>query len=397
MEKKRVAIILYNDLWIDVRVLNQIKVLKQSHHLFVLCTATKSTRKEGFNDVHVEYVYPDGLPEKFRFISNTTNKLFLSFWTKQTIAYAKKHKVQLIHAHDLYMLPSCINAKQALNIPLIIDLHENYPAAFESYSWTKRFPHRLFVKSDYWSYVEKEFLHRADGVVVLSEYFQEQLVQRCDLLDSKKVEVYPNVPDIDLSKQFSSPKPSENEPFRIFYFGMIGFNRGLHIVTEGLRKLIAKGLQVEFHIAGRVHKHDETYFEEEVLDDFVTHIPWINLEDLGSHIAQMSACVSPILKNDQHEAGLANKIFQYMLFSKPLIVSDCFPQVEIVDENQCGISYKDTDSSAFADCVSTLYNSRGKAMEMGENGRKVVLAKYNTKKMGERLVRLYDSVLSEEI
>jgi glycosyltransferase involved in cell wall biosynthesis len=360
-----------------------------------LCTTSNTKRKEGFSDIHVEYVSSEGILEKFRFISNTSNGLFNRHWFKQAISFAKKHKAELIHAHDLYMLPSCVEAKQELKIPLIIDLHENYPAAFESYSWTKQFPHRLFVRNNYWSSVEKEFLHRAEGVVVLSEYFKEQLIERCQWLEAEKIEVYPNVPDVEFFKQFSLGRHLENEPFRVFYFGMIGFNRGLHIVTQGLRKLIAKGMRVEFHIAGKVHKHDETYFKEEVLDDFVTHIPWINLDELGTFIGNMDACVSPILKNEQHEAGLANKIFQYMLFSKPIIVSNCFPQVKMVEENQCGISYKDSDSSDFADCVSTLYNDREKAEEMGRNGREVVLAKYNSKIMGERLAKLYRSVLSE--
>jgi len=161
LKKKRVAIIVYNDLWVDVRVLNQIKVLKEKFELYVLCTSSDSGRKEGFNDVHVEYVPSDGLLQKFRFISITSNELFNQYWSKQTAAFAKKHKAELIHAHDLYMLPSCVKAKQELKIPLIIDLHEHYPAAFKSYSWTKQFPHRFFVRNDYWNYAEKEFLHRA--------------------------------------------------------------------------------------------------------------------------------------------------------------------------------------------------------------------------------------------
>lgn len=126
-----------------------------------MCTSSDSGRKEGFNDVHVEYVPSDGLLQKFRFISITSNELFNQYWSKQTAAFAKKHKAELIHAHDLYMLPSCVKAKQELKIPLIIDLHEHYPAAFKSYSWTKQFPHRFFVRNDYWNYAEKEFLHRA--------------------------------------------------------------------------------------------------------------------------------------------------------------------------------------------------------------------------------------------
>lgn len=393
MKKFRVAIILYNDLWIDVRVLNQIKILKERFEIFVLCTSSEIDRKEGFGDVIVEGIPSNSLLEKFRFISSTTNGLFDRFWSEQISSFVRKHRADLLHAHDLYMLPACIAAKKQLGTPLIIDLHENYPEAFKSYSWIRQFPHRMFVRTEYWHEVEKQFLQLSDGVVVLSNYFKKLLLRRNDNLRSKNIAVYPNVPDIHLANHISEPQSIQHESFRIFYFGMIGVNRGLHIVTEGLRRLRKDGMKVEFHIAGKVHKHDEKYFKEEVLDTFVKHTPWIDLKDLGAHIRCMDVCVSPILKNEQHESGLANKVFQYMLFAKPLIVSNCFPQVEIVEENNCGLYYHDTDPIGFSNCVKQLLNDPITSNVMGKNGRAAVLSKYNTKVMGGRLISLYESIL----
>ena len=40
----------------------------------------------------------------------------------------------------------------------------------------------------------------------------------------------------------------------------------------------------------------------------------------------LSKAEQAAIKNEQHESGVANKIFQYMWAGKPLIVSNCLPQ-----------------------------------------------------------------------
>src|SRR5690606_15633903 len=59
------------------------------------------------------------------------------FWEKEILAFIDEFGIDVIHAHDLYMAPASASAARKKNLPLVIDLHENYPAAVMNYRWTQ--------------------------------------------------------------------------------------------------------------------------------------------------------------------------------------------------------------------------------------------------------------------
>ena len=107
-------------------------------------------------------------------------------------------------------------------------------------------------------------------------------------------------------------------------------------------------------------------------------------------------CLSPIIKNEQHESGVANKIFQYMLFEKPIIVSNCQPQVEIVKRHRCGLDFRSGDSNDLATKIESLINNPKLAAEMGKNGKNAVLSTYNTTAYTQDFEAFYIKVATKE-
>ncbi|MCH2216154.1 MAG: glycosyltransferase family 4 protein [Flavobacteriales bacterium] len=390
--RKRVGIVLYNDITIDSRVLNEIHILSTRYDLKILSAGTNPTNPKVAQHLDIEYVPIQSMYSRFKFISITSNSLFEDFWSKRIETFIIDHGLDAIHAHDLYMLLPSLNAAEKKGVPVIIDLHENYPAAFKSYTWTSRFPNRFFVNYDYWTQIEKSCLKRADGVVLLSENFENDLKQRYSTLTTSNFAVYPNVPDLDFFDYNTEILSKTDDVFRIFYFGMIGYSRGLHVASEGVRKLIDKGYKIELHIAGRVHKTDQKYFHQSVLKNFVNYLPWLDMKDLGRYLSKMDVGISPIFKNPQHESGIANKVFQYMLFSKPILVSNCIPQEELVNEENCGLVHEDQNPNEFAEKIEWLIKNPERRLKMGIRGREAVLKKYNTTVMGKRILTLYNQI-----
>ncbi|MCA1761639.1 MAG: glycosyltransferase [Flavobacteriales bacterium] len=191
------------------------------------------------------------------------------------------------------------------------------------------------------------------------------------------------------------PKHSRNSDhrFKIFYFGIISYPRYLHIAKKAVDIVNQKGRDAKLIIAGNIIKGDKNYVEKTVLGKSTEHIPWIELSELGKHIVGMDACISPIEKNPQHESGVANKVFQYMFFSKPLLVSNCEPQKRLVESVECGLSYDHESAEELAEKIIWLMDNPDKAKEMGENGRKAILNTYNTDVYGKKIIDLYESVL----
>jgi glycosyltransferase involved in cell wall biosynthesis len=123
-------------------------------------------------------------------------------------------------------------------------------------------------------------------------------------------------------------------------------------------------------------------------------VPWINVSELPAYLNITNICLAPFQKNPQHESGVANKIYDYMLGKKPVIASDCKPQKKLIEECNCGIIYSSPGELKSAIIKLSYDPSLGK--QMGENGYNAVLNYHNMGRIKERLISLYKEILPGE-
>lgn len=267
-----------------------------------------------------------------------------------------------------------------------------------NYRWANTFPGKLIARPGKWRKLEKNYLNQASAIIALSESFALDLRKRYPALESRNFLVYPNVPDVDqmLGYSIENVELPEDGKFFLFYFGLISRRRGIYTCMEALRILIRDHTNITLVLAGPVEKHERQDFlkaiDSDDIKDNLVYIPWIDINLLPSYLERVHVCLSPILKNDQHESGVANKVFQYMLFEKPVVVSDCTPQSAIINECRCGLIFECSNPVRLAEKIMDLYNNRSMCREMGQRGKKLVLAKYNLRNYGEKLCNLYSDL-----
>jgi glycosyltransferase involved in cell wall biosynthesis len=117
------------------------------------------------------------------------------------------------------------------------------------------------------------------------------------------------------------------------------------------------------------------------------YIPWINSTDFPGYLAICDICLAPFHRNPQHESGVANKIYDYMLGSKPVIVSDCKPQQHLIEKYSCGLSF--SNSEEFRMAIIRLLNDEPLRKEMGLNGKNAILEDYNAGIFKDDLLKIY--------
>ena len=62
------------------------------------------------------------------------------------------------------------------------------------------------------------------------------------------------------------------------------------------------------------------------LENHVDFKGWQDVFLFPSYIVASAVCISPLHRNIQHDVAYANKLFQYMSFGKPVLVSDAIAQ-----------------------------------------------------------------------
>lgn len=396
----KIGVILDNEFTVDIRVSNEVNYLKSiGYEIHVLCpNFSNKPLFEKVDDVSIHrFNLKKTLKNKLFGVMNTL-PIYELLWIKKVRRFVKEVNPDYLHAHDLYMSKIARKGSNGI-IPVVIDLHENFPAAILSYKWSSKLFYRLLSQPKAWQKKELKYLGYANRIIVLSKSFKDSLTNKYSDLNPDNLYVYPNVPDIKQMLSFPI-KPdifAKQGRFILFYFGGISERRGIFTCFEAIKKLSDKIPSLHLLLIGPVDGHEQEtfsrYINDPQLKDRITHYPWKDISEFPSYATCSDVCLSPIYKNEQHESGVANKIFQYMLFSKPLIVSDCIPQIEIVEGNSCGIAFRYDSIDDLSDKIQQLYNDKKLYAEMGENGRKAVHEKYNLEVCGEQLKLLYNSLI----
>jgi glycosyltransferase involved in cell wall biosynthesis len=277
-----------------------------------------------------------------------------------------------------------------------LDLHENYPVAIQNYLWATKFPNNVIVMPKLWFKIEKKLLKHANKIIVLSEDYKEKLIKNYPYLKYEQFVIFPNVPDLTRFKQRTVQIGSSANSHNVVvltYFGIISRRRGIHTAIKALKILINSGQNLKLLLIGPIDKKEKNqfsyYLDDLNLKNYIQHIKWIDLDDLPAYMGKTDICISPIIKNDQHESGVANKVFQYMTFGKPVIVSNCKPQAKIIEQEECGVVFDSENPADLAEKIKTLISNTELIKKMGKNAKKAILRKYNTKVMGENLLNIY--------
>lgn len=95
-----------------------------------------------------------------------------------------------------------------------------------------------------------------------------------------------------------------------------------------------------------------------------------------------------------HLEALPNKMFEYMMASMPVVVSN-FPMWQVlIDQIGCGVTVNPNDPKAIAKAIDELCADPAKAAEMGAKGRAAVLSKFNYESEAPKLVSLYQKLIT---
>ena len=393
---KNLGIIVDNEFNSDIRVRKEIEILKKNgFNIHVLCFGFDKKAYTAIDGVKISRIEIKKRTKDILFFLFNRIPLYELLWKNEIKKFIRKNSIDILHVHDLYMSRSAHMAIKSVKreVPLILDLHENFPYAIQSYNWTKGRFRNFISNPKIWLKKEAEYLSYASKLIVLSESFKQDLLQRYEFLDKNNIISFPNVIDMRRFEKYKvDPKVEKSKKVTLMYFGGVAERRGIFDTIEVFNKGLDRKLNIELLIIGPLDKADKKRFLDEINSrkpiDNIKYIPWIDISELVTYMDISDILLSPLLKNEQHESGVANKIFQYMYAGKPIIVSDCKPQKELVESFNCGLSYSTKEE--YLDCITILVEDKELREKLGANGYHKLYEKYDSKEYENILVSLYD-------
>jgi glycosyltransferase involved in cell wall biosynthesis len=203
-----------------------------------------------------------------------------------------------------------------------------------------------------------------------------------------------NYPALTLSETFAR-QPQE----KIIYLGAMARIRGLVEVIEAFALVAKQYPKWELYLVGSCRPAS---FEQELrnlaqergVEANTKFIAWVPYEEKERLSCQASMGIITYLPHSNNTSCLPNKLFDYMLVGLPVIASDFPLYREVVEPSRCGLIVDPTRPEEIAQAMAYLIEHPQEARQMGENGRRTVLDKYNWEKESRKLLQIYEAVLN---
>jgi glycosyltransferase involved in cell wall biosynthesis len=385
----------------DIRVEKEIRALQEKEHrCFVICEnpAHKPFRNEWEGSVIYRIPQPSLILRKAN--SLFYRLLFFNIqWFRYLLRIAKEESIDVFHVHDLPMCGTALWAGKYLRIPVIVDFHENYPAAVTYYKPAKRTIYQkmlgIFNGRSRWQRYEKRAANQADRVIVVVDEAKTRLSQLG--IDHRKIFVIENTIDV---QYFESLGKSEHiieryrDDFLISYIGGYGgYHRGLDTAVKAMPKVIQEIPNVRLLLVGKgkIKPELQKLVENLKIENHVTFEDWRPFDEVPSYIEASQICLIPHQSNPHTEATSPHKLFQYMLMGKPVVVSSCKPLQRVVQETGGGLVFSAGDSDHLSEVILQLRDENLRE-KLGQAGKQAVLNRYNWEITSRDLIRLYEKL-----
>ena len=316
------------------------------------------------------------------------------YWRNRIARFVQQNRLEALHVHDLPLVGTALEIAASRGLPLVADLHENYPAAKQLWSEGSRDP-LIWFGDDHrrWERYERRVLPQADQVITVVDEAAERLVS-AGTVSAERMTVVSNVEELEWFDALTDATASGDNCVWLVYVGGVRPHRGLDQVVRALAKL-PQGLEVRLRIVGargRYGRELAALARECGVGERVELVEWQPLEAIPKTICECDVGLVPHRKHAHTDATIPHKLFQYMLASRPVIVSNCRPLARIIEETGAGLVFESGNVSELAGRIAELVNNPGLREEMGSRGRAAAAAKYNWETEGYKLVALYDKL-----
>ena len=401
----RIGMILPSGFPPDIRVEKELGTLSAEHHVGLLCQRRNGqAQKDAWNGVEIQRAL--SRTERWRaswsLMATCTSKI----WLRAIDEFVRDYRPDALHVHDLPLLGTAQLVGRKYRIPIVADLHENYPAMLEDSKRTSitqltslgSLVSRVSVSIPRWKRYEREVVPEVDQVIVVIEEARDRLVGFG--VRGERIHVVGNYASLDASDEGGSQSRSlsEDKAFRIIYAGGFDATRDLYTVVSALGRLPkSKYPNLQLQLVGGSGRELEKlrrHARINGVEDRVNFSGWLSVEEVERLMGVADIGLVPHVKSAHTDSTIPHKLFQYMWQRLPVIVSNCAPLERIVTEAGCGLVYESGDATGLAKCISKIYREREQAEKMGMAGRRAVESDFNWDIAAASLLTVYQELSS---
>ena len=334
-----------------------------------------------------------------------TGTLFHRGWVGPIRRFIDDFRPDVLHCHDLSVLPTVLAVADERGLPVVGDAHENYPELRAVYEATtrplRRLRLRLIGNTAKWRRLEGAAFGRCRRVIAVGPESARPFTEHHGIPESRIVLVRNTEDETTFDVHDADPAIVERYAgaWVASYVGHVAPLRGIDVAIRAAPLAAARipGFRlVVVGVRGKYGRGLARVAEQAGASACVELVDYVPFDRVPSYMAASRVCLAPFGDYAFTQLALPHKLFQYMMAGKPVAVSDCAPLKRVVEDADAGLVFRAGDPEDLARCLIAMHDAGdGQLARWGANGRRAALGPYAWRHDARRLVELYRDLAAE--
>ncbi len=314
------------------------------------------------------------------------------YWKKAIAESIEICSPDLIIVREIMLAETAAKLARRKNIPVLMDMAENYPAAMKLW---KKYDETLLRRTavhylDIPERVEKRAVALMDGIITVCI---EQIQRLSDsyAFPSEKIKVVHNTA---LPEKFANVRKGSSIPPIVFgHHGYLSAEKNIEILIRGFALAARELDDIKLELAGSGECLEEliSFSIELGINDRVIFGGSYDNTELSSILGRIDVGIIPYLPNDFNNYTLHNKVFDFLACGKPVILSATIPFSRLNSEINAGITADCTKPENIARAIIEIRHAD--LQSFSENGLKAAESKYNWKHDASELINFVEKYI----
>jgi glycosyltransferase involved in cell wall biosynthesis len=303
-------------------------------------------------------------------------------WIVAIFMAARRCKADCIIVVDLPIAAAAVLVGRLLGVPVHFDVADVYPVGMRD----SRMEHpglvgRITRNPRIAEAIERFVISRVATVFAVSTESRDRFLQIG--VPADRVVIVGNTPENldELARPYPLPAEIadwEGRPYMLFVGNLLP-SRGLPYAVEASDIVRRQIPAFAFVIVGDGREEPilHSMIKERGLEQHVRLVGWKPMDEHPAYYANAAIGVLPFLPTQHISITLANKLFDYMGASLPVLATDVPPMRRVLEETQAGVLVPPKDPVALAQAIVGLVCDPGLRQRLGIAGRRAVEGKYS--------------------
>ena len=314
-------------------------------------------------------------------IKNGIQWIFGSF---RSIFHARFSGISIFHFHIFYT-----NILIFFNIMLVKLLFGKVVLTIHDVS--------SFATSKKSIFTSKLVYRISDLLITHNQYSLNEII-KIDKFFQRKLHIIPHGnygPFINIQRNQKRSREYLNLPAEkkiLLFFGMIKKVKGLDILLNSFKEVIAKDPNIVLLIAGRLWKNDFTIYQDiieknNLSNNIILHTRFIPHSDVEHYFCASDLVVLPYKKI--YQSGV---LMMGLSYKKPVLVSDLPPLKEVITDNKNGFLFRSEDVKDLTNKLNFILSDKCDLKRIESNGSKLINKEFSWEKIGRLTAKAYKTL-----